>query len=153
MTLLGLNEQEVLDVEHRIFDFNSHYYVTFKKVHKPCPYCKTLTQKTNGSQTVTIRHPIFSDRLCFVHLKKYRYICPVCRKTFMVKTPLAPSHKTYSYALINLILEETKYSNITFSYLANKTGFSITKLIDILSKIVQLIKSISLEFYVLMKSI
>lgn len=110
---------------------DSHYYVTFKKVNKVCPHCQTMTNKTNGTQTVTIRHPIFNDRLCYVHLKKYRYVCSVCQKTFMPKTNLAPENKTYSYALVNFILEETKHSNITFSYLSDKTGFSVTKIIDI----------------------
>ena len=90
-----------------------------------------MTSKTNGTQTVTIRHPIFNDRFCYVHLKKYRYLCPVCNRTFMAKTHLAPENKTYSYALIQFILEETKHSTITFSYLSEKTGFSITKIIDI----------------------
>lgn len=49
----------------------------------------------------------------------------------MPKTNLAPNNKTYSYALINFVIQETKHSNITFSYLADKTGFSVTKIIDI----------------------
>lgn len=109
----------------------SHVFLCLKKVVKNCPHCKLPTQKTNGTQTVKIKHALLRDRYAIVHIKKFRYVCIHCNKTFMTTPGLTTERKTISLGISNQVMEMAKNPLITFKYMADELGISPSSAVNI----------------------
>lgn len=103
----------------------------------PCPHCDTSSIKTNGTQTICIKHPLLVDRSCTVYLKKYRYVCVPCGKTFMTSDYLSSHRKSISRLTELEVMKSAKNEHLTFSHIASQLDISVTTAINIFHSHVQ----------------
>lgn len=129
--LLNLEAELLESVSYKNINGEVHIIVKLKKTVEECPHCGISTRKTNGSQTVVINHGVFNNRRCNVHLRKYRYVCTLCDKTFMLKSQLAPKRRSISHESIRQIMELTKDPRITFKFISDQLNISVTSAIRI----------------------
>lgn len=128
--LLNLEEKKIKSIDYSNVDGHSHVYVSLEKEPRQCPHCNSITSRTNGTQTVRINHPVFNDRRCTVHLRKYRYICSLCKCTFMTSNELAEHRKSMAYSVRLRLLELAKDEHLTFSFIAKELNISVTSAIS-----------------------
>lgn len=131
MDVLNIEESLIKSVDYSNVNQCSIIQVTLKKIPSLCPHCKLSSIKTNGTQTVRIKHPFLMDRSCTVYLKKYRYICHSCNTTFMSSQFLANQNKSISRFTELQVMELTKDEHLTFSIIAKKLDISVTSAIKI----------------------
>ena len=130
LELLNLSADEVESLHHSTSADITHVFVDLMKIPRPCPHCHQLSSKTNGTQTMHIKHHVFSDRAALIHVKKFRYICSHCQKTFMTYGQLAPPNSSISFLTRLNIMEAAKSPHMPFNLIAKKVNLSVTKVID-----------------------
>lgn len=113
---------------------NTDFYIILKKETLHCPTCGTGTQKTNGTQTVKLHHPIAKEKNIKIHFKKYRYKCCVCDKTFMQPSPLAAERSRVSDMTKRRIMHLAKDPRVTFKLISDDVNLSTTSVINIFYK-------------------
>lgn len=119
-----MDSNHINSFDYQSIDGISHFFISFKKIVRDCPKCSYPTQKTNGTQTTSIKHTYLRDRNAVVHLKKYRYVCLHCSSTFMTAPGLSSERKTISLGISNQVMEMAKSPNITFQYISEQLGIS-----------------------------
>ena len=114
-------------------DGSSQYFVTLKNNGGRCPCC--------GSYVTTIKEyktkKIILDKGKTIIYRARRFVCE-CGKTFFEENPFASERKKISDHLIRLILEALKRYNHTYLEVALQFGISVTEVIDIFDRHVQI---------------
>ena len=136
MDLLNINKDVIDDITYSNVEGRSEIFVRLKKLPMQCPHCKLVSSSTNGTQITTLKNPMFHDRPCFVHLRKYRYKCFACNCTFMDTYGLSEKGKTMSHSVPLRIMNMAKDEHTTFLGIANELNNSITTVISTFMKYV-----------------
>lgn len=130
------------DVEYPIemtsTDYNENIIITLKKKPHVCPKCGTLVDRTKDYKMREIKHKIFEKYHTIIYYKARRFICPKCNKTFMEKNTFGNRKRRLSASIIDSILKELKPYNLTFSSVARRFDISVTTVIDLFDKHVQI---------------
>lgn len=132
--LLNIKKDFIDDITYSNIKGNSEIFVRLKKLPMQCPHCKRVSSSTNGTQVTTLKNPMFHDRPCVVHLRKYRYKCLTCNCTFMDTYGLSEKGKSMSHSVALRIMNMAKDEHVTFLGIANELDISITTVISIFMK-------------------
>ena len=138
LDFLNVDKSLINSINYSNRNGQSYVYISFKKIPTPCPHCGNASTKTNGTQTVSVNHPFFVDRECTVYLKKFRYVCSICKRTYMLSNELAAPRARISKSVAPSVMELAKDEHIPFSFIASQLHISLTTVISIFNKTVTL---------------
>lgn len=101
---------------------------------KDCKCCKSKDSiKKHGYRKTTVKLPKIMDQDVILELKKQRYKCKECKKTFTVKTSLVESHCNISNnTKIGILINIQK--SLTFKYIGELYNLSSSTIIRIMKK-------------------
>ena len=144
----GLYEKDCLSFRLvRVRDV-SHYYITLLNNGGHCPCCGAYVKKVKDYSSKRISH----DKNQIIFYKARRLLCE-CKKTFYEDNPFSKERKKLSDHLIRCILEDLKRYNHTYLETAQKYGISVTEVIEIFDRHVQIqrksLRKIDSELYAL----
>ena len=129
----GLYEKDCLSFRLvRVRDV-SHYYITLLNNGGHCPCCGAYVKKVKDYSLKRISH----DKNQIIFYKARRLLCE-CKKTFYEDNPFSKERKKLSDHLIRCILEDLKRYNHTYLEIAQKYGISVTEVIEIFDRHVQI---------------
>ena len=129
----GLYEKDCLSFRLvRVRDV-SHYYITLLNNGGHCPCCGAYVKKVKDYSLKRISH----DKNQIIFYKARRLLCE-CKKTFYEDNPFSKERKKLSDHLIRCILEDLKRYNHTYLETAQKYGISVTEVIEIFDRHVQI---------------
>ena len=138
MSTLDLEESNVQSIQY-VNKNNHHYYLlTLVSRGSFCPVCDTFSKKIHGYKDKKINHSILLKEKLTVIYHQRRYKCPNCSKTFVESDPFTSHYRRFSNRTIDNILSLLKDYNQTFSSVSRLTGVSVTEVIEIFDKYVQL---------------
>lgn len=137
--LLNLNPEDVESLEPiRSSNGNCDYKLIFKKRNHICPHCGYTTARIKDYSTRKIKAKVFNGASSTIFYKSRRYFCPKCTRSFVEQSPLIGSKKTISQNTAASILEDLKPYNSTFSSVARKYNVSVTTVVDLFDRHVQI---------------
>lgn len=138
--ILNLKDDEIQNIESISSFENEDYLLTLKVKDHICLNCGCITKKIKDYRICKITHKIFINYNSIIYYNKRRYHCTACGKYFYENNPFSSNRKKPSPATIINILKDLKPYNSTFSSVAKKYGLSVTTIIDIFDKHVQIKK-------------
>ena len=137
--LLNLNPEEVESLEPILSsNGNCDYKLMLKKRNHICPYCGYMTTRIKDYSIRKIKTKVFNGASSNIFYKSRRYLCPKCNRSFVEQSPLIGSRKTISQNMAAGILEDLKPYNSTFSSVARKYNVSVTTVVDLFDRHVQI---------------
>lgn len=113
--LLGLTDENITFSKDWLKDSKikgvKAQVITGLLTYKPsrCEKCNRKNQGTivkNGTKTTRTQMPLFRNTLTYLELKRSRFLCRHCRKTFIAHTPLVAPHDHLAKELKYQILLE-----------------------------------------------
>lgn len=110
---------------------NTTFYIALNKGIGMCQTCGVYSKKTNGTQTVKVHHQVVIEKNITLRLKKYRYICDECNKTFIQQTSITAPRGRVSYVTKRRIMELAKDPRMTFKLISQDVKLSVTAVISI----------------------
>lgn len=119
-------------------DSQFDYRITLKKKDHFCPRCGCLTHRVKDYSIHKIKAKIFNTGPTTILYKCRRYLCKECGKTFVEHTTLTGDKKKISQNTAASILKDLKPYNSTFSSVAREYGVSVSSVIDLFDKYVQI---------------
>lgn len=119
-------------------DGSDNFLLVLKRKDHIFPYCGSVTNKIKDYKSQKIRNKIFSDSNTTVIYRCRRYYCPSCSRSFVEKQAFTGSRKELSPSIVDQILKALKPYNSTFSSVARQFDLSVTSVIDIFDKHVQM---------------
>ena len=111
----------------------SNYYVTLRNNGGHCPECGSYVTKVKDY----VRKKIVLDKDRIIFYKARRFVCK-CKKAFYEENPFSNERKKVSDHLIKCILGDLKRYNHTYLEVAEKYGISVTEVMDIFDRHVQI---------------
>lgn len=135
---LSPDDVESLDIVPSDDNTSDNFLLTLKRKDHVCPSCGCITQKIKDYRIRKIKCKIFSDSDTTVLYNCRRYVCPKCGKTFFERQSFTGSRKMVSPSITAQILDALKQYNSTFSSVAREFDLSVTTVIDIFDKHVQI---------------
>ena len=138
MNSLHLEEQNVQSIDY-VFNNNHHFYfITLVSRGSFCPHCHSFSKKIHSYKDKRINHALLlKDQLTVIYRQR-RYICPNCGRTFIESNPFVSSYSRFSSVSIDKTLSLLKDYNQTFSSVARLVNISVTQVIDIFDRYVQI---------------
>lgn len=109
-----------------------------KKSPHLAPIVEMHQPRQTETQTVSVNHPFLVDRECTVYLKKFRYVCSICTRTYMLSNELAAPRARISKSVAPSVMELAKDEHIPFSFIASQLHISVTTAISMFNKTVTL---------------
>lgn len=135
---LNLKEEDIQFPIEKIPSENSDdYVITLKKRTHVCPNCKALVDKVKDYKMRKIKQKIFEKIDTVIYYKARRFICPKCKKTFMEQHTFGNQNSQLSASIIDSILKALKPYTSTFSSVAKIFNVSISTVMNIFDKHVQ----------------
>ena len=119
-------------------DGSDNFLLVLKRKDHICPCCGSVTNKIKDYKPQKIRNKIFSNSNTTVIYRCRRYYCPSCGRSFVEKQTFTGSRKELSPSIVDQVLKALKPYNSTFSSVARQFGLSVTSVIDIFDKHVQM---------------
>lgn len=135
---LNLKPVEVETIESITTDSNDVFILTLKRKDHVCPYCSSITHSIKDYKLRFLKQKIFYRSIASIYYKVRRYYCKQCGKTFIEKNSFINSKKRIPPATIFDILNDLKPYNSTFSSVARIHNLSVSSVIDIFDKHVQI---------------
>ena len=136
--LLNLKEEDIDNIDSISSFQNEDFLLTLKVKNHVCPKCGSITKNVKDYRICKITHKIFVNYHSIIYYNKRRYHCSECGKSFYENNPFSSNRKKPSPATIVNILNDLKPYNSTFSSIAKKYDLSVTTIIDIFDKHVQI---------------
>lgn len=98
------------------------------KAHR-CPKCGEYTDRIKGyhKQVIPLR-PWLGVNLTYIRLRKRRYICPHCHRSFFEDIHWLLRYQRRPQCVVQEMVREAAYS-VPFSWIARKYGVSVTTVI------------------------
>lgn len=119
-------------------DGSDNFLLILKRKDHICPYCGSITNKIKDYKPQKIRNKIFSNSNTTVIYRCRRYYCPNCYRSFVEKQTFTGSRKALAPSVIDQVLKALKPYNSTFSSVARQFDLSVTSVVDIFDKHVQM---------------
>ncbi len=107
------------------------FEVQLKDHNPPCIHCSNLKTTVHGYRTSHIKHSVLAGRNCEIHLKRRRYYCPVCQRTFSEENPFVTRRRQISLETVVNILEDLKKPEETFASVARRYGIGASTAMQI----------------------
>lgn len=143
LTLLGL-DSSVFNIDEYLIENENELliYSSLKEKTRKCPNCNSLNCVINGNDTICLKYNIlpYIEKPLKLLIKKKRYLCLDCKKTYTEKTPIAQDKHTIPTGIFMIIYERTKEIR-SFSSIAKELKVSITQVIRIFDKVVKVGRS------------
>src|SRR5690606_37716922 len=128
--LIGFKGATVTFVERKEKYLHIHMLMN-RKVHK-CPRCGKDTDKIHDYRIQRIKDISSFGNYTVIHLRKRRYVCPLCNKRFYEEIPFLPRYQRITSRLIAFILnsfrEVTSIKNL--ANLANVSSTTAIRIFD-----------------------
>ncbi len=99
--------------------------------HPPCPHCPCTTPSIHGYRTSRVNHSILAGRNAEIHLKRRRYLCPECRKTFSEDNPFIIKQGKISLETVVNVLDDLKKPEATYASVARRYNISPSTVVQI----------------------
>lgn len=92
----------------KIKNFNKEIYIYIETKHHECscPHCGSITSKIKDYHTQSIKDVPIQFKKTILILKKRRYQCKSCGKTFYEKLDFLPKHYRSTNRLISYIYDQ-----------------------------------------------
>ncbi|MEG0548470.1 MAG: transposase family protein, partial [Coprobacillus sp.] len=87
INLLGLQPNDIQDLNIVRTDNNVFINVTLTKKIKPCPCCDSLNANIKDYKIKKITHSIFNTNNTYINYRCRRFICNDCHKSFLEDNP------------------------------------------------------------------
>lgn len=135
---LNLKDEDVDSIASISSFQNEDFLITLKLKDHICPSCGSLTHSIKDYKIRTIHQKVFLQFNSVIYYKVRRYICNSCGKSFIEKNPFGCGNKRIPPAMIIQVLDALKPFNSTFSSVARNFDVSVSSVIDIFDKHVQM---------------
>ena len=136
--LLDLKEEDI-DSIHTISKISqADFLITLKVRDHVCPHCGCFTRYVKDYRTRKLKHKILVNFSSTIFYRQRRYLCRNCQKSFVERSPFTGNRHTMTPATVINILNDLKPYNSTYSSVAKKYGVSVTTVIDIFDRHVQI---------------
>lgn len=106
-----------------------------KDKHPVCPYCG-FDAKIKDYKKQKINIPDIVGLKAIVELKRRRYVCKACEKSFMEANPLGIDNCNISWLTIIKILEELRMPEETYESIARRYHISVSRVIRYLDSFI-----------------
>ncbi|WP_299445867.1 transposase family protein [uncultured Phascolarctobacterium sp.] len=93
-----------------------------------CPYCHNKTNKIKDYRIQNFKDAQIFGNYAFISLKKRRYFCSHCHKSFTESNPLIYRYQHFSSRFYALVYKEFQ-SMQSFKAIATRIGVSVTSII------------------------
>lgn len=105
---LGIEEEnfKILSLDKEIDKKGNEISVviaSFSPKHECCPHCNSSNTISHGFKNVTVRHMSNAIRYCHIKLRKKRFLCKNCKKTFMSNFKVVEKNKSLSNNVFKMI--------------------------------------------------
>lgn len=136
--LLDLKEEDLESIDSITHFNNADFIITLKITPHVCPTCGCITTTVKDYKTRKIKHKILINYNTTIHYRQRRYKCNDCGRSFVESSPFTCSRHVMSPVTVINILKDLKPYNSTYSSVAKKYGVSVSTVIDIFDKHVQI---------------
>lgn len=136
--LLDLKEEDIEDIDSISHFNNADFIITLKIRPHVCPTCGCITSSVKDYKTRKIKHKILVNYDTTIYYRQRRYKCNDCGRSFVESSPFTCSRHVMSPVTVINILKDLKPYNSTYSSVAKKYGVSVSTVIDIFDKHVQI---------------
>ena len=104
MKLLGIKEKYVELWEMKEENGEFHFWLQTKQRKQTCPKCGAKTKRVHSYRMQLIKGRLIEDRPVKIHLRKRRYLCPSCQKTFYEKLGFVKRYQRHTTSLEQQVL-------------------------------------------------
>ena len=136
INLLGLQPDDIQDLNIVRTDNNVFINVTLTKKIKPCPCCGSLNANIKDYKIKKITHSIFNTNNTYINYRCRRFICNDCHKSFLEDNPFIAARQRISNATIIQVLKDCKRLNYTFTSIGEKNHISTSSVVNIFGQYV-----------------
>lgn len=129
---LGLNPDDFKNklVDPIPFDGGYIFELEQKDSNRICPYCKSTDVYIKEYKNITIRNKENVNEIDIIKIKKIRYRCNRCHKTFTNRLTGIDAYNSISNKTKTLIISEL-FEPVSFSQIARKYDVSLMEVINI----------------------
>lgn len=131
LDLLNLKPTMVHRITSTKKDTEMFIMVTLNPTQCTCPYCNGVKKTVKDYSNVKIRNALVLNEKCIIMLRKRRYKCLECGKTYVEENPFTSNRSSISYRTKIAIMNDLKDPNITYSFVAKRYNISTTEVIRI----------------------
>lgn len=115
---------ETLEKEWKRSTFSKLIHATLTKEACACPHCHSQNTVKNGFKSVNIRYLHFQNYPITIVLKKQRFLCRECKRSFLLETPIVKKNDSISRTLKLSVLEALK-ENMSLTLIAKQHRISV----------------------------
>ena len=135
---LNLKDEDIESIESISSFRNEDFLITLKLKDHICPHCGSITRSVKDYSIRTIHQKIFIQFDSVIYYRVRRYKCNSCGRSFVEENPFGSGRRKITPALVIQILDALKPFNSTFSSVARDFNLSVSSVIDIFDKHVQI---------------
>lgn len=117
---------------------NEDFLIVLKVKDHICPNCGSITRSIKDYKIRALNQKVFLQLDSFIYYKVRRYFCSSCGKSFVEHNPFGCNRKRTTPVNVIQILDALKSYNSTFSSVAKTFNLSVTSVINIFDKHVQI---------------
>ena len=133
---LHLSRDSIESISHLVAGGESIIEVTLRAERRPCPECGSARVASKGIRAKAMRHCLFLNSRTTITVKKHRFFCRDCGKTFTQDDGIgAPGARTTREIELEAVAELMSY-NETFASVGKRLGVSDTTVISIFDRLV-----------------
>lgn len=124
----GIKEEDVSKLDYDDSSCEEIYYITLKSNQRTCPYCKGESIIKEYKEVI-IKAKYKLGKTTIIIIKKPRYVCTKCKKTYTQNTKIFIENRILK-TTINLIKKDF-YRKISFTEISKKYDIPLTDIIRI----------------------
>ncbi|KDE72870.1 hypothetical protein FUSO7_07635, partial [Fusobacterium necrophorum BFTR-2] len=99
-------------------------HATLTKDTCACPHCNSLHTVKNGFKTSLVRFIPFQEYAIQIALKKQRFLCRDCKRSFLLESSIVKKYESISQTLKLSVLKDLQ-KNLFLSWIAKRHHISI----------------------------
>ncbi|KDE67975.1 hypothetical protein FUSO4_01565, partial [Fusobacterium necrophorum DJ-1] len=99
-------------------------HATLTKDTCACPHCNSLHTVKNGFKTSLVRFIPFQEYAIQIALKKQRFLCRDCKRSFLLESSIVKKYESISQTLKLSVLKDLQ-KNLSLSWIAERHHISI----------------------------
>lgn len=134
--ILNINYDQIESIDSiKNSDHSINFFVKLKPVSNlRCPYCDSCHIVGNGFTKRKLIHSTLVNRKCIIFYKRRRYLCKDCSSSFSEKNPFINTGESVTLETKINVLKDLKFVANTYSAVAARYNISVTKVIQIFDK-------------------
>lgn len=127
MQLLGIKDKHVELWDMKEENREIHCWLQTKQISQCCPHCGAKTKRVHSYREQLIQSRLIEERPVFIHLRKRRYLCTKCHRTFYEKLGFVKRYQRHTASLEQQAL--TYVAEHSFTTAGKMTGLSTNQVI------------------------